>query len=487
MYKNNSKNAQEAHEAIRPTNATRKPESLDVDMDGRKLYDLIWKRTVACQMESALLDKVGIDIPSQDGKIQLRATGQTIAFPGFIKVYKEDLDDDKGEDDNALLPQMAEGEQLTTKAVHADQHFTEPPPRFSEASLVKKLEELGIGRPSTYATILSVLQEREYVKLVNKRFVPEDRGRIVTAFLENYFNHYVQYDYTAGMEDKLDNITNGSVKWKDVLQDFWALFNRTVKEAEPHKMGEVLETVAKSLEKSLFPTPESRVCPECKTGTLSLRVGRFGAFIGCSNYPNCKYTKQFATIEADRDENGNPIEPTVDTDSKTYNLGKDEKGLDISVRKGPYGWYVQQGMGKDAKRVSLTKTMKPEEIDITKALGLLTLPRALGKDEKGNLIEAGIGRFGPYVKRDKTFQSLTPQDDVLTIDLPRALELLAGAKEKPKAKVLGKWQDMEITYQSGRFGPYVKWGRIMASAKKDGTVPTLDEAITLIQNKMREK
>ena len=488
LYKNNSKNAQEAHEAIRPTNATRKPESLEVDIDGRKLYELIWKRTVACQMESALLDKVGIDIPSQDGKIQLRATGQTIAFPGFIKVYKEDLDDDKGEDDNALLPPMSEGETLTTKEVHADQHFTEPPPRFSEASLVKKLEELGIGRPSTYATILSVLQEREYVKLVNKRFVPEDRGRIVTAFLENYFNHYVQYDYTAGMEDKLDNITNGSIKWKDVLQDFWALFNKTVKEAEPHKMGEVLETVAKTLEKNLFPTPESRVCPECKTGTLSLRVGRFGAFIGCSNYPNCKYTKQFATIEAERDENGNPIEPTVDTESKVFELGKDAAGSDISVRKGPYGWYVQQGMGKDAKRVSLSKSMKPEEIDIKQALGLLSLPRPLGNDPKTNeIIEAGIGRFGPYVKRGNTFQSLAPEDNILTIELPRALALLSNAKEKPKAKVLGKWQDQEITYQSGRFGPYVKWGRIMASAKKDGTVPTLDEAITLIQNKMREK
>ncbi len=488
LYKNNSKNAQEAHEAIRPTNATRKPESLDVDMDGRKLYDLIWKRTVACQMESALLDKVGIDIPSADGQLQLRATGQTIAFAGFIKVYKEDLDDDKGEDDNALLPLMNENEALTTKQVNAAQHFTEPPPRFSEASLVKKLEELGIGRPSTYATILSVLQEREYVKLVNKRFVPEDRGQIVTAFLENYFNHYVQYDYTAGMENKLDDITNGEAQWKNVLQDFWALFHKTVQEAEPHKMGEVLETVAKTLEKNLFPTQESRVCPECKTGTLSLRVGRFGAFIGCSNYPNCKYTKQFATIEAERDENGNPIEPAVNTENKVIELGKDASGADISVRKGPYGWYVQQGQGKDAKRVSLTKSTAPESIDIQKAMALLTLPRTLGEDPKTKEpIEAGVGRYGPYVKRGKTFQSLAATDDVLTVTLERSLELLSGAKEKAKAKVLGKYQDAEITYQDGRYGPYVKWGRIMASAKKDGTVPTLEEAITLIQNKIREK
>ena len=238
VYKNNSKNAQEAHEAIRPTNALKLPKETDLDADGKKLYELIWKRTVACQMASALMDKVGIDIPSTDKKYTLRATGQTIAFPGFIKVYKEDVDDEK-EEDSALLPPMNEGEDLTTLAVHAEQHFTEPPPRFSEASLVKKLEELGIGRPSTYASILSVLQERDYVKLVSKRFVPEDRGRIVTAFLTNYFNRYVQYDYTANLENKLDDITNGVVKWKDVLTDFWALFNKTIHDVEPHKMGEV--------------------------------------------------------------------------------------------------------------------------------------------------------------------------------------------------------------------------------------------------------
>ena len=488
VYKNTSKNAQEAHEAIRPTNATRQPASLSIDADQKRLYELVWKRTLACQMESAVLDKVGIDILSADKVYQLRATGQTIAFPGFIKVYKEDIDDDKGEDDNTLLPPMKQNEALETLAVTAEQHFTEPPPRFSEASLVKKLEELGIGRPSTYATILSVLQDRAYVKLVNKRFVPEDRGQIVTAFLENYFNPYVQYDYTAGMEDKLDDITNGTLQWKDVLKDFWVPFDKTVKATEPHKMGEVLETVAKTLEHSLFPTEESKICPECKSGKLSLRVGRFGAFIGCSNYPNCKYTKQFATIEADHDENGQPIEPTVETENKTTILGKDANGADISVRKGPYGWYVQQGLGKDAKRVSLPKTINPESVDIKQALGLLTLPRVLGqdKDTKEN-IEAGIGRFGPYVKRGNVFQSLTTQDNVLTIDLNRAMELLATAKPKQEAKVLGKWQDVEITYQVGKYGPYVKWGRVMASAKKDGTIPTLDEAIILVQNKLREK
>lgn len=489
IYKNNSKNAQEAHEAIRPTNALKLPNTLDLDIDSRKLYELIWKRTVACQMASALLDKVGIDIPSTDNKFTLRATGQTVAFAGFIKVYKEDIDDDKGENDNSLLPIMNEGENLTTLQVNAEQHFTEPPPRFTEASLVKKLEELGIGRPSTYASILSVLQEREYVRLQQKRFVPEDRGRIVTAFLENYFNRYVQYDYTANLEDKLDDITNAKIQWKDVLTDFWALFHKTIQDVEPYKMGEVLEKVAKTLEQNLFPTPESRKCPECQDGQLSLRVGRFGAFIGCSNYPKCKYTKQFAVMEAPKyDENGQVIETKIETDNQVRELGKDAAGHDISVRKGPYGWYVQQGQGKEAKRISIPKTTDPQTVDIKIALGLLSLPRVLGKDpDSDEVIEASIGRFGPYVKRGRTFQSLTPQDDVLTIELPRALALLSGAKEKPTATVLGQWEKQDVTYQIGKYGPYVRCGKMMASAKKDGTIPTLEEAISLIQNKMREK
>lgn len=490
FYKNNSKNAQEAHEAIRPTNATRTPESIAAYLtpDQKKLYDLIWKRTIACQMESALLDKVGVDIPAKDGSVQLRATGQTIAFAGFIKVYKEDIDDDKGDDENGLLPLMNEGENLDTLAVRADQHFTEPPPRFSEASLVKRLEELGIGRPSTYATILSVLQEREYVRLENKRFIPEDRGRIVTAFMENYFNQYIQYDYTANLENKLDDITNDKAKWKDVLTDFWGPFSGTVKAVEPVKMGDVLETVAKTLEKHLFPTDESRVCPECKTGHLSLRVGRFGAFIGCSNYPECKYTKQFAQIEAPQlDENGNPIEPVVE-ESKNIALGKDASGKDVAVRKGPYGWYVQLGEGKEAKRTSLPKGTAPETVDFKMAMDLLALPRNLGIDPATKeQIDAGLGKFGPYVRRGKTYQSLTLTDSVLTVDLTRALELLSNAKQKAAGTDIGKWNDTLITHQVGRYGPYVKCGKMMASCKKDGTIPTLEEAIDLLQAKMRQK
>ena len=486
FYKNNSKNAQEAHEAIRPTDASRLPATIDTDPDGRKLYELIWKRTMACQMASAIFDKVGIDIPSGDNMITLRATGQTIAFAGFIKAYKEDIDDSKDEDDTTLLPTMNEGESLTTLAVLAEQHFTEPPPRFSEASLVKKLEELGIGRPSTYATILSVLQEREYVRLVSKRFVPEDRGRIVTAFMENYFNQYVQYDYTANLENKLDDITNGALQWKAVLGEFWKTFDSTVKSVEPHKMSEVLETVAKTLEKQMFPTDESRICPECKTGRLSLKVGRFGAFIGCSNYPKCNYTKQFATIEAPRDENGEPIEEPAE--KQVFELGKNENGQDISVRHGPYGWYVQAGQGKEAKRTGLPKGTKPESIDITQALALLSLPRTLGKDPKTDeVIEAGLGKFGPYVRQGKTYKSLEVTDNVLTVTLERALELLSAKGEEKKAKKLGKWNGEEVTYQVGRYGPYVKCGKMMASVKKKEEIPSLEEAITLLQEKMRQK
>ncbi len=490
LYKNNSKNAQEAHEAIRPTNILRTPDSIAAHLtpDQLKLYTLIWKRTVACQMESAILDKVGIDIPAQDGSVQLRATGQTIAFAGFIKVYKEDIDDAKQDDEEGgLLPIMNEGEKLDTISVLSEQHFTEPPPRFSEASLVKKLEELGIGRPSTYATILSVLQEREYVKLVSKKFIPEDRGRIVTAFMQNYFTKYIQYDYTATMENKLDDITNGEAQWKQVLTDFWGNFDQTV-QAVPTKMGEILEKVSATLEKEIFPTDESRACPECKTGKLSIHIGKFGAFIGCSNYPTCKHTVQYASLTPPPlDENGQPID-TVSTENNNRVLGKDENGVDIWIKKGPYGWYVQAGAGKEAKRTGLPKGTNPETVTIQKALSLLTLPRFLGTDPSTKeAIEASIGRFGPYVKRGKTFQSLEAGDDVLTVTLERALALLSQTKEAKKATELGSWNDEKITYQVGRYGPYVKCGKIMASVKNKNEIPSLDEAIALLKDKMHEK
>ena len=323
--------------------------------------------------------------------------------------------------------------------------------------------------------------------MVAKKFIPEDRGKIVTAFLENYFTKYVQYDYTAQMENKLDDITQGLLQWKNVLHDFWNQFDSTVK-AVPQKMTDILETVSKALETQLFPSEESRKCPDCETGKLSLHIGKFGAFIGCSNYPTCKHTQQFASITPPEvDENGKVIE-AVPEDKQTQILGKNAAGLDVVLKKGPYGWYVQLGEGKDAKRTGLPKSQNPEEITIEKALQLLSLPRFLGNDpESKEPIEAGLGKFGPYVKRGTTYQSLTPEDDILTIDFDRAMALLSQSKEKQKSKDLGSWQDDKITYQIGRYGPYVKWKKIMASVKKKDVIPTLEEAISLIQDKMHQK
>lgn len=492
IYKNKVKNAQEAHEAIRPTNINRTPEKVAafLDKDHLRLYELVWKRALACQMASALLDKVAVDIPSADGSLVLHATGQTIAFAGFIKVYKEDVDDEK-EEEGGLLPLMNRGDALDLTDVKTEQHFTEPPPRYSEASLVKKMEELGIGRPSTYASILSVLQDRQYVVLNKKRFVPEDRGRVVTAFLENYFNRYVQYDFTAKLESLLDDITSGEADWKKVLADFWQDFYATVQQVSPFKTSEVLQKVDEALEKHLFPTPESRVCPECGKGTLSLKVGRFGAFIGCSNYPECKFTRQFSSAVVDEDgEQKAEVEIIEDT---TRTLGKDGAGQNVLVKKGPYGWYAQLGDGKDAKRVSLPKSWNAQEVTLEQAEALLSLPRQLGSDPKtGEPIEASIGRFGPYVKRGKTFQSLSASDDVLTVDLQRALVLLENGKSKSKDEgiSLGDYKEAPVMWIVGRYGPYLKWNKQNIALPKElkglDTKPTLAQAIDLIEEKNKK-
>ncbi len=485
-YKNKVKNAQEAHEAIRPTNIIRTPEKMApfLSADHLKLYELIWKRTLACQMESALLDKVSVNIPSQDASLLLHASGQTIAFPGFIKVYKEGLDDDK-EEDTSILPNMTPQENLSLKNVLADQHFTEPPPRYSEASLVKKMEELGIGRPSTYASILSVLQERNYVKLVKKRFVPEDRGRVVTAFLENFFNTYIQYDFTAHLENQLDDITSGTEQWKTVLAEFWKGFNDTVQKVSPCRTTDVLEKVDAAMEQHLFPTPESRVCPECHTGTLSLKVGRFGAFIGCSHYPDCKYTRQFSKISEEEDESPLEKEP-----SEIRAFEQDISGNVIAVKKGPYGWYVQSGDGKNAKRVSIPKTIDPQTITQEQAISLLALPRVLGTDpQTGEPIEASMGRFGPYLKKGNIFQSLPSLEDVLTINLKQAMELLSKGKLSDSL-VLGEFKNEKISYLTGRFGPYLKWGKkniaLPKAFKENKEKPTLDEAIKIVQETLKK-
>lgn len=484
FYKNKIKNAQEAHEAIRPTHIDLTPEKVApfVDKDHLKLYELIWKRALACQMASAVMDKVSVDIPSTDKVFMMHATGQTIAFAGFIKVYKEDVDDEK-EEDGGILPVMTTGESLSLKDVKAEQHFTEPPPRYTEASLVKKMEELGIGRPSTYASILSVLQDREYVRLDKKRFIPEDRGRVVTAFLENYFNQYVQYDFTANLETKLDDITSGEAEWKNVMSEFWTGFKANVEQVAPCRTAEVLQKVDADLEKHLFPTPESRVCPECQKGSLSLKVGRYGAFIGCSNYPECKFTRQFSSVSTE-DENGQQTDVVVETENQTRQLSDD-----ICVRKGPYGWYVQSGSGKEAKRMSIPKNIDPESVDLQMAQQLLALPKVLGKDNDSEQVEVSIGRFGPYVKRGSVFQSLAPTDNILTITLERALELLSTSKSKTKdeGEVLGQYENQDVVWLVGRYGPYLKWNKkniaLPSKLKSLDNKPTLEQAIECINGK----
>ena len=496
-YRNNVKNAQEAHEAIRPTSFARRPESVArvLNKDQFRLYELIWKRATASQMTSAEVDKIAVDCPSRDGKIVLHASGQTVTFDGFLKIYHEDVDDGD-EESAALLPLMRTGDALKRCDVRTEQHFTQPPPRYSEASLVKKLEELGIGRPSTYASILSVLQDRKYVRLEKRRFIPEDRGRLVTAFMENFFNQYVQYDFTADLENSLDDISQGKILWKDVLKTFWKEFEKTLRSVDPLTITDVLNSLEKSLSDHLFPTEESRVCPECgkeKGGHLSLKLSRYGAFIGCSNYPECRYTRPFGTNTegtAEKTEN----EETV--------LGTNEaSGLEILLRKGPYGYYVQEGRdggakktkGKKAdspKRTALPRNMSPADLTKEQALALLALPRLLGNHpETGKPVYAGLGRFGPYIRTDNTFKSLTTADNVLTVDLNRALELLAATKAKIPAKELGAHPDdgKPVTLNSGRFGPYVRHGNLMASLPKklrdENREPTLDEALELLKAK----
>ncbi len=496
IYKTKAKNAQEAHEAIRPTEIMRHPSTVSrsLDRDQFRLYELIWKRTVASQMESAVLDQVAVDLTDKAGAITLRANGSVVKFDGFLKLYREDRDDSDEDENSRLLPPLREQEPVSRGPVKAEQHFTQPPPRYTEASLVKRMEELGIGRPSTYASILSVLQDRDYVKLDQRRFVPEDRGRIVTAFLESFFNRYVQYNFTAELENQLDDVSGGRANWKDVLRQFWENFRQAVEATSGLRVSEVLDALDRDLAPHLFPVSDDghdpRKCPTCADGRLSLKLGKFGAFIGCSNYPECRYTRQLADGAGggDRAEGeGVPEGPKL--------LGQDpETGLDVTLRKGPYGVYVQLGEpeGKTKpKRASLPKGMDPADVTLDKALALLALPREIGlHPETKQPILAGIGRFGPYLKHGDTYKSLGRDDDVLEIGLNRAVVVLAEAKGGRKAaapaKTLGDHPDGgPVTLHDGRYGPYVQHGSVRATIPRDADKDTytLEEAVPLLAAK----
>jgi DNA topoisomerase-1 len=499
VYTSKAKNAQEAHEAIRPTDLFLTPQDVAqyLDKDQLGLYELIWKRTVASQMESAVLDQVTVDIASADKTVQLRATGSVVKFNGFLTLYDEGHDDNgkEGEEGNAILPDVAQDEGLERRDVTPEQHFTEPPPRYSEASLVKKLEELGIGRPSTYASIIEVLQRRNYVKLDRKRFVPEDRGRIVTAFLQTYFPRYVEYNFTAHLEDELDEISDGKIDWRQVLREFWKAFAAAVGETKDLRVSEVLDKLDEELGPHFFPANDNggkspRDCPSCANGRLGLKLGKFGAFIGCSNYPECRFTRKLGIVdpEADAASGANLDGPKV--------LGTDPAtGKVVTLRNGPYGLYVQLGEaeGKEKpKRQSLLKGMTPDDVTLEKALLLLSLPRELGSHpEDGQPVLAGVGRFGPYVKHTTKYKTIPADESVLEIGMNRAVALLAEAKATGRGRAAAKpirivgnhpADEAPVELYEGRYGPYVKHAGINATVPRDLKPDelTLDQAVSLL-------
>jgi DNA topoisomerase I len=491
-YQTKVKNAQEAHEAIRPTDVARTPESVarDLTADQRRLYELIWKRAVASQMQSAELDQVTVEVT--DGKgLKLRATGSIVAFDGFLKLYREDTDDTAEDEDNRMLPPMAERDPLRRGDVTALQHFTQPPPRYSEASLVKKLEELGIGRPSTYASIISVLQDRNYVRLEKRRFIPEDRGRLVTAFLISFFEHYVDTGFTASMEEKLDDIADGNAEWRAMLRAFWDEFSRAVDQTRDLKISDVISALDEDLGPHFFPPREDgtdpRLCTACGTGRLGLKLGRYGSFIGCSNYPACQYTRRLAI------DSGGDSGETLKEGMRALGTHPDT-GEEVTVRRGPYGLYVQLGEnGEDKKhkprRTSLPRGMDGEQITLEQAMGLLSLPRLIGiHPETREEIQAGIGRFGPYVRMGVVYGSLDRDDDVLAVGINRAVDLLA--KKLASVRTLGPHPaDKEpVSVRKGRFGPYVQHGKTVANLPRGVMMDdvTLDQAVALLKEKGKE-
>ncbi|MCH4266965.1 MAG: type I DNA topoisomerase [Brevundimonas sp.] len=497
-YKTKAKNAQEAHEAIRPTNILRSPDTLRLDSDLQRLYELIWKRMIASQMESARLDRTTVEIETPDGQTGLRATGQVVVFDGFIAAYEEGRDDkQKGaedeDDEGGRLPALKESAKAKVEAIRTDQHFTEPPPRFSEATLVKKLEELGIGRPSTYASILTTLRDREYVRMDKNRFFPEDKGRLVTAFLEQFFAKWVEYDFTAALETQLDEVSAGDLDWKTLLRRFWQDFHAATQAAGELRTTAILDHLNEALGPHIFPDKgdgsDPRECPLCHQGQLSLKTSRFGAFIGCSRYPECKYTRPVASPDA----------ADGGAESGDRELGVDPAtGQPVHLKIGRFGPYVET-TPPDAdkpKRSSLPKGWSPASIDLEKALRLLSLPRDVGPHpEDGKMITASLGRYGPFVAHAGTYANVADIEEVFDVGLNRAVALLAEkragragrASAAAPLKELGAHPETgeAVQVMAGRYGPYVKSGKINATLPK-GTAPedmTMEAALPLLAAK----
>ena len=489
IYSTKAKNAQEAHEAIRPTSLARNPGKMRLEGDLGRLYELVWKRMIASQMESARIERTTIDLDSSDGKTGLRATGQVVTFDGYLAVYEEGRDDPDDEE-GGRLPQVTQGAAAQVRAAKADQHFTEPPPRYSEASLVKKLEELGIGRPSTYASILTVLRDRAYVRMEKQRFVPEDKGRLLTAFLEEYFARYVEYDFTAALEERLDLVSAGELDWKVLLREFWLEFNAKIGETAELRMSDVLTALDATLGPHLFPEKadgsDPRLCPVCNSGRMGLKSSKYGPFLGCSNYPECRHTRPL-TVSGEGEDG-----PTGDRE-----LGIDPvTGETVFLKTGRFGVYVQLGEGEKPKRSSLPKGWSAPDMDLDKGLRLLRLPREVGNHpEDGKPILAGIGRYGPFVLHDGTYANLPTADEVFDVGVNRAVDLLAtkragrrGGAESAALAELGAHpaDGQPIRVLSGRYGPYIKHGATNANVPRgaDPLSVTLEQAIELIAERV---
>ena len=507
IYKNKAKNAQEAHECIRPTDMMRKPSDLKVSEDDqRKLYDLIWKRTLACQMEGARMERTTVDIASQDKQIELRATGQVVLFDGFMRVYEEGRDDQVVDDDDGKrLPQIMQGENIAKNAVSPEQHFTQPPPRYTEATLVKKMEELGIGRPSTYASVITTIQDRDYVRKEKNRLFPEDKGRIVTIFLVNFFRKYVGYEFTANLEEELDDVSAGDRNYKNVLSRFWKDFHAAIAETSDLRISEVLDILDDALAPQLYPPREDgtdpRVCPKCGAGQLHLQTSRTGGFVGCGNYPECNYTRPISGEGAEGYEKV---------------LGEDD-GDEIHLKSGRFGPYVQRGEAtpenKKPPRSSLPKQGKeflpgwgPNEVTLEQAVTLLTLPREIGMHPDGGVIASNLGRFGPYImhqlpdEEKPVYANLKDTLDVFEIGMNRAMEMITEKRNNPgrgrraaaKAlRELGEHPDAggPVKIMDGRYGPYVKWEKVNATIPKEIDVKdvTMEQAVEWITEKAGKK
>ena len=499
QYTAKAKNAQEAHEAVRPTDFSRTPASVKshLDSDQARLYELIWKRAIASQMQPAEIERTTVEIEATNAgrTANLRAVGSVVRFDGFIAAYTEQKEEDDADEDERRLPEVRAGEMLKREKIDAVRHSTEPPPRYSEASLIKKMEELGIGRPSTYAATLKTLEDREYVKVDKRKLIPEAKGRLVTAFLESFFRRYVEYDFTAALEEKLDEISDGRLAWKDVLRDFWRQFSGSVEEIKELRVTDVLEALNEELAPLVFPAREDgsepRSCPKCGEGQLSLKLGRYGAFVGCSNYPECGFTRQLGEANGNGEQSADGGDKALGTDPHT--------GEEIALKSGRFGPYVQRGEGKEAKRASLPKGWTPDTIDHEKALALLSLPRNVGQHpESGKMISAGLGRYGPFLLHDGVYANLESIEDVFSVGINRAVSVLAekiasrasGGRRggTPAAlKDLGDHPDGggKITVRDGKYGPYVNYGKVNATLPK-GTEPlavTVEEALALITEK----